>query len=87
MVHPLSSEQTAKWYVNLFKQILATGEKKIRPVPVFIQPNGLAGVKDSLQYMHDGKVSPTQPFTLTFVLAVAAALIRPRPHLQMDSIH
>ncbi|KAI0271926.1 chaperonin 10-like protein [Russula aff. rugulosa BPL654] len=44
-----------KWYVNLFKQILATG--KVKPVPVFIQPNGLAGVKDGLQYMQDGKVS------------------------------
>jgi NADPH:quinone reductase-like Zn-dependent oxidoreductase len=47
----------SKWYVNLFKQILATG--KIKPIPVFIQPNGLAGVKDGLQYMQDGKVSPT----------------------------
>jgi hypothetical protein len=57
MAHPLSSEQTAKWYVNLFKQILATG--KIKPVPVFMQPNGLAGVKDGLQHMQDEKVSPT----------------------------
>ncbi|KAF8491583.1 dehydrogenase [Russula emetica] len=44
-----------KWYVDLFKQILATG--KVKPVPVLIQPNGLAGVKDGLQYMQDGKVS------------------------------
>ena len=44
-----------KWYFDLLKQILATG--KIKPVPVFIQPNGLAGVKDGLQYMQDGKVS------------------------------
>ncbi|KAI0278389.1 dehydrogenase [Russula aff. rugulosa BPL654] len=44
-----------KWYVDLFKRILATG--KVKPIPVFIQPNGLAGVKDGLQYMEDGKVS------------------------------
>jgi len=44
-----------KWYVDLFKRILATG--KVKSVPVFIQPNGLAGVKDGLQYMQDGKVS------------------------------
>jgi len=44
-----------KWYFDLLKQILATGN--IKPVPVFIQPNGLAGVKDGLQYMQDGKVS------------------------------
>jgi len=48
-------ERNGKWYFDLFKQILATG--KVKPVPVFIQPNGLAGVKDGLQYMQDGKVS------------------------------
>jgi len=31
----------------------------INPVLVFIQPNGLAGLNDSVHYMHDGKVCPT----------------------------
>lgn len=44
-----------KWYVDLFKKILATGN--VKPIPVFMQPNGIAGMKDGLQYMQDGKVS------------------------------
>jgi len=55
MVSELLRGASGKGYVNLFKQILATG--KVKPIPVFIQPNGLAGVKDGLQYMQDGKVS------------------------------
>jgi hypothetical protein len=58
MAHPLLIQGTnGKRYLDPFKQILATG--KIKPVPFLIQPNGLAGVKDGLQYMQDGKVSPT----------------------------
>lgn len=37
------------------QKILATGN--VKPVPVFIQPNGIARVKDGLQYMQNGKVS------------------------------
>jgi NADPH:quinone reductase-like Zn-dependent oxidoreductase len=51
----LQRESNGKWYVDLLKKILDTG--KIKPIPVFIQPNGIAGVKDGLQYMQDGKVS------------------------------
>lgn len=50
-------ERNGKRYIDIFKHFLATG--KVKPVPVFIQPKGLAGVKDGLQYMQDGKVSPT----------------------------
>ncbi|KAI0275802.1 hypothetical protein BGY98DRAFT_1178106 [Russula aff. rugulosa BPL654] len=34
----------------------ANGDKGGRPIPVFIQPNGIAGVKNGLQHMWDGKV-------------------------------
>jgi hypothetical protein len=37
-------------------KIFATG--KIKPNSVLIQPNGIAGVKDGLQYMQEGKVGP-----------------------------
>ncbi|KAI0258090.1 dehydrogenase [Gloeopeniophorella convolvens] len=43
------------WFVNLYKKILATG--KIKPNPILFWPNGIAGVKDGLQFMQDGKVS------------------------------
>jgi hypothetical protein len=59
------------------KKILDTG--KIKPIPVVIQPNGIAGVKDGLQYMQDGKVSPVQLYvsigqmrTLIVTLQVSA---------------
>jgi len=51
----VNRESNGKWYVELHKKIFATG--KIKPNPVFIQPNGIAGVKDGLQYMQEGKVS------------------------------
>jgi hypothetical protein len=39
---------------------------KVKPILVFIQPNRLAGVKDGLKYMQDGKVSATHvQFTYT----------------------
>ena len=74
---PFQDLDSGKWYVDLFKKILATG--KIKPIPVAVQPNGLAGVKDGLQYMQDGKVSPvhgnvsiSQIKTLTVTLQVSA---------------
>jgi hypothetical protein len=51
----LGPSSCLKWHVDLFKKILATGN--VKAIPVFIQPNGIAGVKDGLQYMQDGKVS------------------------------
>jgi hypothetical protein len=53
-------ESNGKWYVDVFKKSLATG--KVKPIPVFIQPNGIAGVKDGLQYMKDGKVRSTNVY-------------------------
>ena len=43
-----------KWYADLLSKMLATG--KIKPNPVLVQPGGLAGVKEGLQYMQEGKV-------------------------------
>jgi len=51
----LKRGSNGKWYVDLHKKIFATG--KIKPNPVLMQPSGLAGVKDGLQYMQEGKVS------------------------------
>jgi NADPH:quinone reductase-like Zn-dependent oxidoreductase len=51
----LKRESNGKWYVDLLTEILATG--KIKPNPVHVQPGGLAGVKEGLQYMQEGKVS------------------------------
>jgi len=51
----LNRGKNGKWFVDLHKKILATG--KIKPNPILIQPNGIAGVKDGLQYMQEGKVS------------------------------
>ncbi|KAF8261439.1 dehydrogenase [Lactarius quietus] len=48
-------ESNGKWYVDVLTKILATG--KIKPNPVHVQPRGLAGVKEGLQYMQEGKVS------------------------------
>ncbi|KAI9439436.1 dehydrogenase [Russula earlei] len=45
----------SSWYIDLLSKILSTGN--IKPNPVLIQPNGIAGVKDGLQYMVEGKVS------------------------------
>jgi hypothetical protein len=38
-------------------QLLAAG--KVRPNPVLVQPNGIAGVKEGLEYMVAGKVIAT----------------------------
>jgi NADPH:quinone reductase-like Zn-dependent oxidoreductase len=51
----LKRESNGKWYVDVLAKILATG--KIKPNPVHVLPGGLAGVKDGLQYMQEGKVS------------------------------
>jgi len=51
----LKPEPDSKWYVDVLTEILATG--KIKPNPVRVQPRGLAGVKEGLQYMQEGKVS------------------------------
>jgi len=56
MLYPLFEPgSNGQWYVDLLERILATGQVKTNPV--LIQPNGIAGVKDGLQYMQDGKVS------------------------------
>lgn len=51
----LKRESNGKWYVDVLAKMLATG--KIKPNPVHVLPGGLAGVKDGLQYMQEGKVS------------------------------
>jgi len=51
----LKRGSNGKWFVDLHKRIFATG--KIKPNPVLMQPSGIAGVKDGLQYMQEGKVS------------------------------
>ncbi|KAF8261438.1 dehydrogenase [Lactarius quietus] len=48
-------DSNSKWYVDVLTKMLATG--KIKPNPVHVQPSGLAGVKEGLQYMQEGKVS------------------------------
>jgi hypothetical protein len=47
---------------------------KVKPIPVFIQPNGIASVKDSLQYMKDGKASPTDIYELIGQIRIDAIL-------------
>ncbi|KAI0034464.1 chaperonin 10-like protein [Vararia minispora EC-137] len=42
-------------FANMFSDLIAQG--KIKPGPVRVLPNGLAGVADGIQYMLDGKVS------------------------------
>ena len=44
---------------------MATGQAKHNPV--LIQPNGIASVKDGLQYMQDGKVGPTHVICLQVI--------------------
>jgi len=51
----LKPESNGKWYVDVLTKMLATG--KIKPNPVHVQPSGLAGVKEGLQFMQEGKVS------------------------------
>ncbi|KAI0247524.1 zinc-binding oxidoreductase ToxD [Lactifluus subvellereus] len=51
----LKPESNGKWYVDLHKKIFATD--KIKPNPILLLPNGIASVKDGLQYMQEGKIS------------------------------
>ncbi|KAI9510860.1 dehydrogenase [Russula earlei] len=51
----LKLESKGKWYADLLTKILAT--TNVKPNALLIQPNGLAGVKDGLQYIAEGKVS------------------------------
>jgi len=51
----LEPESKGQCYVDLLERILATGQVKTNLV--LIRPNGIAGVKDGLQHMQDGKVS------------------------------
>ncbi|KAI0264908.1 hypothetical protein BC834DRAFT_881064 [Gloeopeniophorella convolvens] len=57
------------YFMNLHKTLFATG--KIKPNPVFIQPNGIAAVKEGLQFMQDGKVSAQK---ITYRIADTPAL-------------
>ena len=44
---------------------MATG--KVKPNPVRLRPNGIAGVKEGLEFMAAGKVSPTEVASIAHI--------------------